>query len=369
MLVQVLEPGIVRDVAIGVKCVIIALCLQFALVFGRDVGHALKRREPVQLLPAWLIFFAAFAVTESLYLMGDIYGFHRDLVLDVGYSVIMVSATGLIYILESGFPYKTRGVFWKTCLGITVLILVLPRDPSRWLLAGVAGPVFVAFMLVFVVHMWKSIPWKAARPVWAFFLGLGLALAGTVFSADFFINVHGESWYLVGNFLTVVGFGIMGINATLIRSFEELEWPHVLHEFLLMRKNGELLYATQFTPGTGKPDEPEPAPARGTHSGPLKAGGLSGVAAMLKEISETTSDLHTIQHEDAVVEFYYGVHVVGVLFTRTHLDLVHWKLRALVDKIEANFGGVIEAMETAGTLAPSVEVLVRQEFRDAFSTR
>ncbi|GAB4325164.1 MAG: hypothetical protein Kow0069_31050 [Promethearchaeota archaeon] len=352
----VLDPGLLREVSIGLKFVTVALCVQFVAIFARDAISALRLGHRVQLLPAWMLFFAAFAVTQVLYGYGDFYAPEslRNAYLDWGYNVVSVAATALVYIVEKNFPYRTRGFFWKSAAILTAFLFVVPREPSRMAMFFAAGPFYLGFSVVFFIHLLKTMRGKATRPIWRFFGGFLLALTGTVFSSDEVIFRLGLVYYGVGNFLIAWGFGIMGVNALQIRSFEELEWPSAIRQILIARKGGEFVYSYSFARGERVGEEEVNVY--------LQAGGVSGVNSLIREISQSKENLQHVKLGDVALEFYHGRRLLGVVFSRTHLDVLAEKLRRLVEKAEAVFGDLLDEPGFADKYGNQLRPLVADEF-------
>ncbi len=353
-LFQMFEPGIVRDSAIGFKFVLIFLCGMFTVLFGLDTWDAHRQKVAVQLEPAWMVFFGAFMVTELFYLLGDIYGFERELLLDGSYTLMMVASTGLVYGIETNSRYKTHGLFWKFCLVIAIATALLPREPSRFLLFWVVAPVLFVFILMFLVTMRHRLKGGATYAITGFFSGLLMTLAGVFLSADYFIAIGGDGLYIGGQAVSAAGFTLMGFSALHLRSLKELEWFTAVQRLIFASKAGEVVYTLNFSPGV-------PSITQDI----LSAGGLSGVNSILKEISRTSSNVRYIDQQDSALLFYHGQWIVGILFSKFYLDALYIKLHRVVNLLESAYGDHLTHQLEVPALQRGIGALAAGEFAEA----
>src|SRR5271157_573897 len=353
-LFQLFEPGIQRDIAIGLKYVIIILCFEFSALLFRDWMKARRANELVPLLPAWLLFFSAYTVTEILYVIADIYGLDRADLLHASYSLMIAAATGIVYVTESHFPYHTRGFFWKFCACLAIITAILPRESSQYLMFAVVAPIMAIFSVIFLMGIKRTVSGPAGRPIWLLFIGIFVTLAGNALSSDIVIGVLGLWSYVVGNAVIAAGFALVGFNALVLRNLAELDWASEMKQLLITNPGGTLLLSLNL--------DMRKVESEDKSRDYLSAGGLSGINQILKEISGSEANVRYIDHQDSALLFFHGEHVVGILFAKRYLDILYWKLRKTVTLIESAYAPLFVNSIHLQTLKEGMKSLALKEF-------
>ncbi len=141
--------------------------------------------------------------------------------------------------------------------------------------------------------------------------------------------------------------------------FMEVNWRENLDQiYIIHRGAGIPIFHTKF-------GESEPAlNAPKELSGELVAGGIVGITAMLKEISQSSETMKLFDHGDVKILCEYGADVLIVLYAKVDFHIYWDKLAHLRATVEDLFGTVLRTW-SGGNLAvfDPLNALVKNEFR------
>ena len=114
---------------------------------------------------------------------------------------------------------------------------------------------------------------------------------------------------------------------------KEKKWADKLKNIIIFNKNGICLYNYSFEQKDvfkGEADETE-------FDEDLVSGALTGISAILSEITHTKKELRQIQKEDATLIFAYGKYHIATLIAKMDLPVLFKKLDELSRDFESRF--------------------------------
>ncbi len=167
------------------------------------------------------------------------------------------------------------------------------------------------------------------------------------------------SFALTGRLIKLVCYFAIYLVLQKLPIFMEVNWRENLNEiYIIHRGAGIPIFHTKF-------GEKEPAPNAPKEIGEeLVAGGMIGITAMLKEISQSTETMKLFDHGDVKILCEYGADVLIVLYAKVEFHIYWDKLARLRVTVEDLFGTTLHTW-SGGNLAifDPLQALVKNEFR------
>ncbi len=141
------------------------------------------------------------------------------------------------------------------------------------------------------------------KQIIAMAVGWIVLFSGGLLTSEEVVGLFATSALLVQAFgYTLVFIGIVAstLGFWTLPSLNELEWRDQVEHLYLMVKSGIIIYDQSF---------------RGERSldSNLVAGGITGIASLIQEITSTAGKLEVIQQEGAKILIHPGVYITGVL--------------------------------------------------------
>ncbi len=124
-------------------------------------------------------------------------------------------------------------------------------------------------------------------------------------------------------------------------SHNEYDWRKKIYNIYFFLPSGTCIYNQSF----GQDLDVSPN---------LVAGGLTGVAAMMQEVTQKETNVKIIEQEDAVVLLEYGKYVNAALVAKENLITIRNKLKELIQQVEEFFEE--ELTNFKGNLAPFTKI-------------
>jgi hypothetical protein len=357
-----LNDVIVRDFAVGIFYIKIAMFTVFFLFMAKDWINARRTQLKTPLIPGWMAIYLSLIIISVVYLITDVYlgplglTAQRNLILNISYTISMLGIVLLVAVFERNLKMKTWGIFWKVGVILTLITIFLPRDPSRYILSISVPSIFVPFMFLLLYHFRKLLLSSTGVVIWMMFFGFMVGSVGEIFQTDAIVAVAGDMIYLFGGMLNLVGLVVLGVSSLSLRSLDELEWPSaVMKLFVILQSSGLPIYSFDF-------EKRKALEKKSVESEAIIAGGLSGIRIMLKELSKSSADVNYIDHGDFTIIFTHGEQVTVILFSKKYLDLLKWKIDRLLRKIESIYEERIVNYDGDYAKFRGISTLLEEEF-------
>jgi hypothetical protein len=94
----------------------------------------------------------------------------------------------------------------------------------------------------------------------------------------------------------------------------------------------------------------------------LVGGGMIGITTMLKEISQSSSDLQVINHGDQYILLEYGKSLIYAVVAKMEMKIYREKLISLRNLIEGFYGDILQSWNGKMEIFQPVKNLVKSEF-------
>jgi hypothetical protein len=351
----IFEEGILREIIIGFYYIQIAFTSQLLVLMGRNIVKGLKEKFPIKLILSFFIFFVGYIIQSIIYLIADFYPCDRDFILKISYTITLTGVIPLIKAFEEYISFDTRGFFWKSGLILAVLTVILSKEISR-ILTSISLPIiYFPFSILVPYQIVKGKRGPATRSGYLLLAGTLISYIGEFFRTDLMVSNYGSIMYLIGSTITIVGIIFFGISSLSLRSLEELEWPSAVQQLIILTKEeGNLLYSHSFIKKVSKEIL--------MNEKLIVAGGFSGVTKLLKEISSSSKDIRYIDKGDTNFLFVHGKYIVGILLSKSFLEIVYWKLNWIVQKTESTYDHILENFSGDISLFNSINSIVKNQF-------
>ncbi|MHA1309845.1 MAG: hypothetical protein ACTSQO_02855 [Candidatus Helarchaeota archaeon] len=163
---------------------------------------------------------------------------------------------------------------------------------------------------------------------------------------DLFILNLGKSIDILGMLLISLGFYTL--------DFAELKWKNAINNLLIINNGGICLYHYKFTESIENDFDRQ-----------LAAGAIMGVQSILGEIldKQKTEHLEVIDYKGKKIIFSKGKYVNAVLIADQDLDILHDKLKILINDIELQFKKYLEKNLTQLNLYYPIKYFIEDVFQ------
>ncbi len=186
---------------------------------------------------------------------------------------------------------------------------------------------------------YKSLP-HARRAAW-------IAISGTLLAGAYLPEILGP--HIILNYLRLFYFLFITILYICFTRFVELEWPKkIRHLYLIHQESGIALYDHSFM-------------KKKLVDSQLVAGGISGIALLLQELTQSNRMLKIIDLEDLKILMEHGQYVMGALIAEENYGILRKKLSKFVSAFEnqymeylSDFTGSTSEFETASWLIEQI---------------
>ena len=131
------------------------------------------------------------------------------------------------------------------------------------------------------------------------------------------------------------------MQRTDMQTESELNWRERIQHIYFYTSDGGCIFDHAFK------TEPEVSPS-------LVAGGLTGVSALMQEVTQTEAKLKIIEQEEMTVMLEHGTYVTAALVTEENLLTLRNKLKESVQEVEDFFQEELEHF--TGNITPFLKI-------------
>ncbi|NVM01309.1 MAG: hypothetical protein HWN67_03175 [Candidatus Helarchaeota archaeon] len=158
---------------------------------------------------------------------------------------------------------------------------------------------------------------------------------------------------LMGHTIFVVGIILIAIGFWGLPSIKALEWKEKIKHLFIIFEGGVNIYDQSFII-----EETEK-----TIQSDLMAGGISGITTLMQELTKSKEKAEVIKQKDVHVIFKYGKYVTAALITIEDLEILHTKLKMLVEEFESLFQYILPDWKGDLDVFSPVKVMVKRVFK------
>ncbi|MHA1732228.1 MAG: hypothetical protein ACTSU5_09795 [Promethearchaeota archaeon] len=275
-------------------------------------------------------------------------------------AILVVTTVAGILIDNAGRKYT-----FVICSVVFLALLIFIEMDEPNVFATIYGAMS-AILIILVISVSGDLTVEKARAfrsriVSVFFISLLVGfsvgyLVGSIFAAD--PSLEGLSYKLGLFFLILEIVTIMPLRESL--TWKETEWyKHLRQMYVFHTSSGICLFDYDFTK-----DHPQRFGA-----GPSKdliSGGLTGIVALISEITQSKTQLQVVDHGDSKIIFNYGKFTTIALITSRFLRTFVQKLKSFGKEFEDIFDELLVDFRGDVTIFDSAEYLVDRFFQQKY---
>jgi hypothetical protein len=313
------------DFILGLFFVEVTIELELAAFFILGFRRRKGRFDNVSILGLYFLFLAIGRMVLIIY---D-FDIHNAYLYLTGVGISLLGMIFFIYLAEIIIPKNTHYLF--TALSCVTLLSIFFVDipTAKNILYAMLPLIFlIGFVfLAYLIHQTIGSVRKNFILVfigqWAFGFGQGF---NTDWISDWFSNELGFNILPIGLILIIVGLSLIAIAFWRLPSFTEIEWhSKMINLYVITNEHGICCVYFPFRKYTGK------------MSPQLISSGVSGVIAIVKEMTSSKKHLKSVDQEDVKFIFEYGLYTTAALLAEEDLQVYHAKLKAFVEEFEKEF--------------------------------
>ena len=359
--------GIIRDLFLILDGIQFFLCIELAFLF---FIRGIKKKKGGRVNYGWGLVFLSFAnvALMNIYLYYYLIPTSPDLwYSNIKLNSLIGGSPGLIivFIMEKNYQkyHKTRYFFSLFYLSIS-LITFFTNDVITSLLGNLSLVVLGFFIILFFKTLIKHSSGVTRKNIVLFSISFFLMMVGILFTNPRVIENQVEYWNLntdITGLMARIGLitSLFIMAAVLFEQpvFYELNWQDKLVQLIVVHKTiGVHLFHTKF----------QNIQFRGSEQREIEetliAGGITGISAMLKEISHSSEELKVVDHGDQKILLEHGEDMFIALNVVEELRIFWDKLKKLREIIEAIWGTYIKSFDGTLDYFRPLEDIVRDEF-------
>jgi hypothetical protein len=340
-----------REFSIGLNFVEITIILAITLTFIRSY-----QKDRLNATEFAIIGFSSLAFARVFYIFFDYY-IHDNPYL---YTAWVFLYLGIIFLVLSLFKGVSRSIFryfphkipYFIGFGLYLVIIWLIRALNSIVFYIGSVGVGVLLLIPIALQLNKFI-YKSGGYIKRYFglsiLGLPLAFLG-IGLGSIWQSLSGiDSWLVkIGSHsIFLVGLILLALSLWSLPSLNEFDWEQSLSHLYVLKPGGICLYSFNFK--VSKPMDPQ-----------LLGSGLTGVCAMVQEMTKSKKQLEFIKQESKNLYLQQGKQVNAVIIGEEELRIIFDKLKMFVHEFERLFPDIstwtfcIEESKIAGMLVRSI---------------
>ncbi len=185
----------------------------------------------------------------------------------------------------------------------------------------------------------------------AIMIGLFASVTGyLIASMHPFISVeHSMIVKFIGHMIFVSGIIFFAVGFWSLPSLKELEWRDKIKHLYIILEGGVNIYDHSFI-------------IEDTFQSDLMAGGISGITTLMQELTKSKERAEVIRQKDVQILFKYGKFITAALIAVEDLEILHFKLKKLVDEFEILFQYILPKWKGDLEIFSPVKVMVERIF-------
>ena len=335
---------ILRDIALTFLAVTIAFTIEFAIYFLIE-WYRNPNRKISDLRFAWSLFLISWAFNIMFFIMSDFYasGVEREFWIKLGYIALLSGLSVFSNIQEHALPWNTHNFFGFFGVSGVIASIILPHSILKYVAPFFYTPVFLVLFIIFSIVIIR----RSSGPlrIYALFLivGFTIFLIGYGMTIDLAVEAFGVISYTIGTVFLASGVIIMSFGIMNIPSLGEWDWPTKILEVILLHKNGQILIDVKNTKKFTQKESTEDTSSMDA---------LTGIDALLKEITTKKGTIKTIDHGDVKLIFGTSKMVSLVVIAEEDLKIIPYKITEFLNV----FLSVYEELLNTGEIISDVAI-------------
>jgi hypothetical protein len=335
--------GTVREVFIAIDTLQVFICFQLAALF---FFRAIKNPRSLKVNLGWFIVFFSYGLLTGLisfrffYIPSEIWVENETFFSLLG----LIPLISILFMMEMMLQKYNKTYYFFTLFGIIVGIIsvFISQDISKFIFNF-----YLIALLIFGITFFKKLIQLSTgivrKNVVIFTISFfTLVIFGMMSSPSRYedlslMGIDITLWAFIGRIVQIVSFIIIAAVLFKLPIFFEVNWKeNLIQIYIILRGAGLTFFHNKFQEASMDEEN-----RRGMDE-ELVGGGMVGIAAMLKEISQSTEELKTIDHVDQKIILEHSEYFFIALNVK-EVMLIYWtKLYQLKNIIETYFNDFLE---------------------------
>ncbi|MHA1358169.1 MAG: hypothetical protein ACTSRC_08665 [Candidatus Helarchaeota archaeon] len=317
------------DLLFGLYFVEVTIELELFLffIFGWHREERTNKRDMASLLG---LYFLCLAIGRAFLIFYDFY-YPIDPFYYSGIGISLLGMLAFIYLAEKIIPKNTHFFFTILSFILFISIFFLALNTVKDILYSMIPFIFL-IGFVFLGYLIKKTVGSVKISFISVFIGQFLFGVGAGLMTDWI-----SEWFLmsprffdikpIGLSCTISGLIIIAVAFWRLPSLTEIEWhSKMLSLYVITNEHGICCIYYPFKQEFKEKLAPQ-----------LISGGVTGIIALVKEMTSSKMHLKEIDHEDIKILFEYGIYSTAVLLVEDDLQVYHYKLQKFIHQFETQF--------------------------------
>jgi len=334
--------GSLRDILLLLECIIAFTFLEFALIFYLRIRY--KRRD-LKILQEKSYFwgFLGYSLRWIITVIADyqIYDSNlRILMINIGYSIIIIFALFFIYIIEKYKIFIKKFLFTKifSIMIASYLCILFFSLEYGTLFSHLLWPIFIIFFVFYLKSLYSDLYKKGLMAHFKlkfleFCMGFFLIIIGYQLTLTSMIRTFGLMSRLFGDFLQLIGIFLIFLFYISIPSFSEFDWQEKIYSVLIIHNSGLFIYEKIFD---GYND---------SNSKYIVSGRITIAKMLFEKVSKQKEALIIDQGEKLII-LQPGEFIYGAVVCDEKLKSLQILLKKFVHKIESIYYNILEDLKS-----------------------
>jgi len=317
-----------QDFILGLFFVEITIEIELAIFFILGWRRE-KRTGKFNIVTILGLYFLCLAVGRVILIFNDFPPSNNSFLYLAGVGISLLGMILFIYLAEIIIPKSTHYLF--TILSCATLLSIFFVDiPTAKTILYIMLPIIFLIGFIFLGYLIHQTIGSVRRNFILVFIGQIVFGCGQGFNTDLI-----RSWFLsekafeirpIGLLFIITGLGLIALAFWRLPSFTEIEWhSKMISLFVITNEHGICCIHFPFRKYTAK------------MSPQLVSSGVSGVIALVKEMTSSKKHLKSVDQEDVKFLFEYGLYTTAALLAEEDLMIYHEKLKVFVEIFETAF--------------------------------
>lgn len=330
--------GSLRDILFLMECIIAFIFLEFAIIFYIRIKNKGKELKVLQEKSYFWVFFG-YSLRWIITIIADyqIYDSHlRILMINIGYSILIISSLFFIYIIEKYKIFLKQFLFTKIFIIMIVgyiCILFISLEYAT-LISHLFWPIFIIFFVFYFKYMYSDLYKKGLIADFKykfleFCLGFFLIVVGYQLTLTSMIIVFGLIGRLYGDILQLIGIFLIFLFYISIPSFSEFDWQEKICSVLIIHNSGLFIYERIF-------DE------HNVNNNEFIVSGRITIVKMLFEKITKQKEALIIDQGGQIIIVQPGRFIYGAVICEENLKSLQILLKKFIEKIESIYYDILK---------------------------
>ncbi len=353
--------GTVREFLIALDAIQLAICIELTMFF---LFRGLKNKQTLKINIGWGLVYLCFSYIVAFNIWRIFYATEVAITTlsKINFLLPLLSTIILMEYLLQRYQ-KTWYIFSILGIALSLIYILIPEVAGN-LFTNTTLVILLVFGILFFGKFIKLSKGIVRKYVLLFTFSFFLVIIGWMLisprNTDLFLLNLGMDPIVHGTLARGVQIGSFILMAAVLLKlpiFFEVNWrENLIQLYIVVRDRGVPIFHTRF-------QENDLEDSRDDMEEDLVAGGMAGITAMLKEISQSTEELKIIDHGDLKIILEHGDNFFIALLAKEEMNIYWDRVKQLHRTIERLFGNILKAWDGNLAYFEPLKTIVRDDFQ------